>query len=308
MDHCPTRWNGSLDTDRPRLVQLDQLGLEVAELKANYLEIKELIAVLEAMGSYGDAMTVVALLRQAVTVDAHLRTWEVNLTPDWLPAQVFTQSSTISAFSNPEEGSQGTTGFDVYRSIQIADSMNQYRVYRLICLQIIWSCHLTQDRDEILRRYGVQEQSWRGTLSDFHGVNYQIQKLVDQICNSVAFHLSDRTDTHLFEGSNTGQAAITVRSALSQGPTTQSTGIIPGETITVGSGYILGPLSFLAQTFSPRPGSNMEVPPLREGQLDWIQSRLSCVMEMDGAAGNLSTSGNDRIWRLQRSLWYAPGA
>lgn len=307
MDHCPTRWYGSLDVDRPRLVQLDQLGLEVAELRANYLETKELIAVLEAMGSYGDAMTIVALLRQAVTVDAHLRTWEDNLTPDWLPVQVFTQSSIISAFSNPEEGSQGTTGFDVYCSIQIADSMNQYRVYRLICLQIIWSCHLMQDRDEILRRYGFQEQSWRGTLSDFHGVNYQIQKLVDQICNSVAFHLSDQRDTHSFEGSNTGQAAITARSALSQHPTSHSTGNTPGGTITVGLSCILGPLSYLAQTFSPRTGSDMEVPPLREGQFEWIQSRLSCVMEMDRVAGDFSTSDNDQTWRPRRSLWYTPG-
>lgn len=295
----PAIWNSSSEGSRPKPVELDKLGLTIAGLKADYIEMTQPEPSTEATGRQNNRTKANALLTKAVTADLHLRTWEASLTLEWFPASVVPSDMDADQNSSPDTMNCETVTRDTYSSIEVADTMNRYRVYRLICLQVMWSCHLMQDRDESRQQHPFRKRLPLGSLNDSDVVTYQVQRMTDQICNSVAFHLrNDReAKTHLaMAGSGSSKLSLL-----------HNTNETPKASISSGSWYILGPLSFLVQSFSAQPAQVLQPPPLREGQLEWIKTRLTRIMRVHGVIGDLEAFNDDHVRRLRESLQYTHG-
>lgn len=307
----PTMWNSGQENYRPKPAQLDWLGLEVANLKADYLVARELEARADTMPSCYNTITLSTLVSRAVTADQHLRSWKDSLTSDWYPVSVTASGLAPESFASPGQASCESATSDAYCSIQAADTWNQYRVYRLICLHIIWYCRAMQDRDAMTSSSSFVQEFWCDTPTNFDIIAYQIQEMVDQICGSVPFHLGGRTERETVDEYDKSDvltcslAASSSHSSRSSSP--HSTGDTIRALISSGSWYILGPLSFLVQSFSPQSDQGFEPPPVRERQIDWVKGQLLRIMEMHGATGDLGKLGNDRVRELRRSLWYTPG-
>lgn len=308
----PLIWKDISEVDKPKTAELDWLGLEVAGLKADFSAMKESEVALDGtVSSYQNMAASVTLLSKAITLDQRLRAWQNSLTTDWHPVPVAAPTLTTASIAPSQLADPETITCDAYPSVQAADTWNQYRVYRLICLEIIWYCRTMQHRSAIMPLSGFTQPLEYNAHNGLIAITAQVQDLVDQICGSVPFHLGDRLarqsidefvrmDSIKYPLMPSAPASSGLSSPISANDTVRAL-------ISTGSWYILGPLSFLVQCFSAQSDANVDPPPLREGQLAWIKGQLLRIMEMNGTTTDLSTLGDKHIKELRGSLRYTPG-
>lgn len=247
---------------------LDVIGVSVAEIQSKYLR---------AM-SHGLPMQPCILERWKVevqNVDARLLAWSMSVPEHWRPSPLLSGRDfdcSIPSFRST---------CDIYPSCQIASIWNLWRSYRIIVSKIMLSffCGVTSPEQIVstgetmleldIERIGCQET---------------MQEMIDSICNSIPFHLGNRT-TRSSLADFTDPCVLlpvdfTPKDSALLDDYYGNTGMSPADyrrhIVAQGPWRAMHPLSSLLKLFS-EDSDGMITRLLRPGQREWICEQFSRV-------------------------------
>jgi hypothetical protein len=214
------------------IVQLDSINIDLANLQLLVLSLSPELATLQTQKSGHH-------LNTALSIKRRLMSWHASLPPSWHPKR----------FSGPEcisptihQAGLYQHYCDVYPSISIASSFNEYRMSLMKTESIILSC------------LGNQPPSLTNFTSQAACQNL-IQQVADDICASVPFHLGDR-----IKPGNFGDKKVQYPHA-------------PGEALP-GEHYEIAPLMGGYQLLDPLGGLLRMQIKLRNGQRQWVGGQI----------------------------------
>lgn len=184
---------------------------------------------------------VIELLGSAVEVDSRLVSWLDSIPSSWIPIRVSGSEAVPQAVQ--DAGLYQKEGCDTYPDLYIASTWNSYRWLRVIVRSIILKCNSLLSED--YKRFRTTELAIE-----------TIQRLVDDICRSVPFHLGSRTNPSRFDEPDVKYPHL------------------PGSVVSMDhykAAAALGGWMHIAP-FQMVMGANLSC--LREGQLRWIGSQM----------------------------------
>ena len=214
-----------------------------------------------------------SLLAPALHLDARLSQWLDSLPTYWYPISV--SSPSCLHMSVAEAGLYGSS-CDIYPSLPVAGIWNSYRTTRIATLKIILVCQqsltgLNSEADSSARRHYAADS---------------IQRLVDEFCASVPFHLGNRTAPsppdkiegveypHLPDEDEHGARPFPPHAI---GYATRLSRAEHARFAAASGGWLLiGPIRDILAATAPGPrDASRGIPPLlRHGQREWILEQL----------------------------------
>ena len=236
-----------------------------------------------------------SVLIAAADLDARLAKWPLSVPPSWHPIGV-----PILSCVDPSIRAVGlySASCDIYPSVSIVGLWNWYRTLRIATIKIIVTCQkaLMQEEGRETPRYSSHTQV------------EIVQRLVDEFCASVPFHLGNRSGPILsYELEKVTYPCLPPSSPnLSHGPqcaTATSTAEHKRAAAFSGAWFVLDPLRGILKATAPT-GSGAFTPnigngdqeqtllPLRKGQREWLLEQLIRVSNMNlyGRAQSSSSS------------------
>lgn len=152
--------------------RMDDLNVEVANLQAMVTQIEDFSLVNNDL--------LLFILERATELDQRLSIWRSEVPADWNPIRV--SGPACIPPSVRKAGLYHDDYCDVYKSIHVANKLNEYRCSRIRLQRITFTC--------------LEELDGRNSESTSVIASDTIQELVDMICDSVPYFLGDRKDQH----------------------------------------------------------------------------------------------------------------
>lgn len=190
-------WFGE-DTEENAANRLTKVSMALPSLRRQYETLKK------ATKTALSTIEAEALLNAAKLVDDDLRDWSDTLPPSWRPKFV---SISPEPEGNIMEAPEWPGPQHMYQDVFMSSIINDYRVSRIFCQTVVTGCLDflgTSHREEV-------------PGMDLLTAQYITQKMVDEICSSVTFHLnfdvgrrakvSEREQVGKFTGSRARQIA-----------------------------------------------------------------------------------------------------
>ncbi|KAL6715136.1 hypothetical protein ACLMJK_007399 [Lecanora helva] len=186
------------------------------------------------------------LMFKAQSLDAKLMTWPNFLPASWVPVRLPAKKVPKSVIE---------TGFygewcDIYPDIMVCSTWNEWRVARLMVLNLI-----------------IQLSHTKSGTKDIDA----IQELVDEICHSVPFSLGDRTEPGNLYGAQIQYPCLPNKPMSKEHQKTAT---------AYGGWYLFAPFKEIMNVARY----------LRKGQHEWILGQLARLAKMYDVAPNLSRS------------------
>lgn len=238
-----------------------------------------------------------ALVAEAAALEASLANWPSLVPPHWRPIPV---SSFEQIHRSIGQSDMYGESCDMYPSIEVAGTWDWYRTLHVSTIRILLVCYTWLDHASKTKTQNFWTPALEGTL----------QKLTDDFCGSIPFHLGSRQGDSLERDPSDFQYPILPSTAgVGSDESLRITAVSPGEhkhtAALAGTWYLLDPLHEILQMTFPStsivemPSSNIDHPDalqpllhIREGQREWVFTQLKRIE---------SINESDRVRRIMPS-------
>ena len=208
------------------------------------------------------------IIEEALQIEELLQAWEADITdPAWLPEYV----PRDTVMESIQEAGFYDHGCYLWMDLEVGGTWNLFSYRYILTLQII--------RQAFADEHSLLEDPEQQVL--LSAVNEKIQKLVDDICASVPFHLGDKT----VPNNPIDKISINYLVSTRMDPKSGATIRIPSlkskheKRASASSGWILFPqLVNLWRLAEPEDDAIPVI--LRAGQLEWIQGQVKRLQKV----------------------------
>jgi hypothetical protein len=285
----PAVWTDTAPMPQSPAIELDKVCAELANLQARYKRfafplIEPPDSITTSPPSFNASASSIevlhSILAPALQLEMRLSLWSRSVPLFWHPIAV---SSPDSIHPSIQSAGLYSYACDVYPCLHVAHVWNTYRITRLAVLKIILVCQSVLTRLQSATDYPTTRQY---TLDI-------VQKLVDAVCASVPYHLGNRVGPSPFDSiegveyphlrdDDTDNYQVLPPNALGYSMQTSREDHIRVASAK-GGWYILDLLEKVlgATTFDISEVAESGIlPPLREGQREWIVEQLQRTRSM----------------------------